>query len=89
MVLVGMISFVSAANTTSSIVLLASRDTQTLSILALNLGGAATGQIEEAGIISLIILVLSLGVALPMRALALRLGVRHDLKIDVSEAHPS
>jgi len=85
MVLVGMLSFVAAANTTSSIILLASQNTQTLATLALTIGSPANGQLEEAGILSLIILVLSLGVALPMRSLARRMGVRHDLRIDASE----
>jgi len=78
MVLVGMINFVAAAGATSSVVLLASRDTTTLSLLALQLG-ASGGRLEEASIISVIIAILTVGVALPMRALALRLGVRHDV----------
>ncbi len=78
MVLVGMINFVAAAGATSSVVLLASRDTTTLSLLALELG-ASGGRLEEASIISVIIALLTVGVALPMRALALRLGVRHDV----------
>jgi iron(III) transport system permease protein len=76
MVLVGMLSFVHAANTTASIVLLASRDTTTLSILSLQLG--ASGQVEEGGIISLIIMALSLGLALPVRLLAIRLGLPRE-----------
>ena len=78
MVLVGMINFVAAAGATSSVVLLASRDTATLSLLALEFG-ASGGLLEEASIISVIIAVLTIGVALPMRALALRVGVRHDV----------
>lgn len=78
MVLVGMLNFVSAAGATSSIVLLASHDTTTLSLLALQYG-AAGAKIEEAGIISLVITFLTLGLALPFRAVARRLGVRHDL----------
>ncbi len=73
-----MINFVAAAGATSSVVLLASRDTTTLSLLALQLG-ASGGRLEEASIISVIIAILTVGVALPMRALALRLGVRHDV----------
>jgi iron(III) transport system permease protein len=80
MVLVGMINFVHAAGATSSIILLASQDTQTLSLLALHYGASRGGQLEEAGIISLIILILTMAVALPFRHLALRLGVRHDMK---------
>jgi iron(III) transport system permease protein len=75
MVLVGMLSFVHAANTTSSIVLLASRDTETLSVVSLRIGSG--GQVEEGGIISLIVMVLSLGAALPIRTFALRSGIHH------------
>ncbi len=77
MVLVGMLNFVAAASMTSNVILLASRETNTLSILALQFS-ASGANLEEAGIISLIIMLLTMGVALPMRALALRLGVRHD-----------
>jgi iron(III) transport system permease protein len=79
MVLIGMMNFVSAANMVSSIVLLASRETKTLSILALEYGGGQGTRLEEAGIISLLVLVLTMGVALPIRVFARRLGVRHDL----------
>jgi len=82
MVLIGMLNFVSAAGVTSSIILLASRDTKTLSILTLELAYGMAGRLEAAGIISLVIMVLTLGLALPMRALALRMGVRHDLRAD-------
>ena len=80
MVLVGMINFVSAVGVTSSIILLASQDTQTLSLLALHYGASRWRQLEEAGIISLVILFITVAVALPFRSLALRLGVRHDIK---------
>jgi len=86
MVLVGMMNFVSAAGTTSSVILLASNDTQTLSLLALQMGAARGGQLEEAGIISLIILLMTVCVALPFRTLALRLGVRHDVSAAKSDA---
>ena len=79
MVLVGMMNFVQAANVTSSIILLASHDTETLSILALRYAYEQGGQIEEAGIVSLVIMALTMIVALPFRSLALRLGVRHDI----------
>jgi iron(III) transport system permease protein len=87
MVLIGMLAFVSAANTTSTIVLLASRQTTTLSLLALQYG-AAGSRLEEAGIISLAIMVLTLSIALPFRILARRLGVRHDMTTDEATAPP-
>jgi iron(III) transport system permease protein len=78
MVLVGMLNFVLAAGMTSSIILLASRETTTLSILALEWGSGALDEFEAAGIIGLITTVLTLSAALPLRYLALRMGVRHD-----------
>ncbi len=81
MVLVGMLNFVAAAAMVSNVVLLSSHDTTTLSILALQFG-ASGGKLEEAGIISLIVMVMTMGVALPARSLALRLGVRHDVARD-------
>lgn len=80
MVLIGTLSFVSAAGMTSSIVLLASRDTTTLSLLALQYGSGSAGRLEEAGIVSVIIMLLTLGIALPVRLVAIRMGVRHDMR---------
>lgn len=85
MVLIGMMNFVAAANMVSSIVLLASRQTKTLSILALEYGGGQGLRPEEAGIISLIVLVLTLVVALPIRSVARRMGVKHDLPAGSSQ----
>jgi ABC-type Fe3+ transport system permease subunit len=79
MVLIGMLNFVGAANATSSVILLSSRNTETLSLLALEFGSGNLGRFEEALIISLIIMVMSLGLALPIRLLALRMSVRHDM----------
>ena len=76
LILVGTLNFVIAANTTSSIILLASRDTKTLSILALQNAGR-DGSPEAAGIISIFIIVLTVGVATLARAFGLRLGVQH------------
>jgi iron(III) transport system permease protein len=78
MVLVGLLNFVAAAGATASIILLASYNSTSLSILGLQF--AAGGQIEEGGVVSIIIMVLSLGVALPARAFATRIGLRHDMK---------
>ena len=78
MVLVGMLSFVGAANTTSSVILLASQSTTTLSILSLQIGSGDVGQVEAGGIISLIIMAMSLALALPARILAQRLSLKQD-----------
>jgi iron(III) transport system permease protein len=80
MVLVGLLNFVMAAGATASIILLASYNTTSLSILGLQF--AAGGQVEDGGIVSLVILALSLGVALPARLLATRIGLRHDMRLN-------
>jgi iron(III) transport system permease protein len=77
MILIGMMHFVIAAQATSHIVLLATRDTITLSLLALEFASGGTTQREEAGIIGLIIVAMTVSVALVARAFGSRLGVRH------------
>jgi iron(III) transport system permease protein len=77
MILIGMMHFVIAAQATSHIVLLATRDTITLSLLALEFASGGTTQREEAGIIGLIIVAMTVSVALVARGLGSRLGVRH------------
>ncbi|MEE8284081.1 MAG: hypothetical protein V3R63_03745, partial [Alphaproteobacteria bacterium] len=76
--LLAVLNFVSAAGVTSSIILLASRETITLSLLALRLTTELADQREAASIVSIFIVVLTVGMAIPLRALSLRLGVRHD-----------
>ncbi|MCH7481296.1 MAG: iron ABC transporter permease [Chloroflexi bacterium] len=78
MVLIGMLNFIAAASTTSSIILLASRDTITLSILGLEWASPELGRTENAGIISLVVMVYTLTLALIGRHYALKMGVRHD-----------
>lgn len=77
--LLAVLNFVSAAGVTSSIILLASRETITLSLLALRLTTELADQREAASIVSIFIVVLTVGMAIPLRALGLRLGVRHDV----------
>ncbi len=77
--LLAVLNFVSAAGVTSSIILLASRETITLSLLALRLTTELADQREAASIVSIFIVVLTVGIALPLRAISLRLGVRHDV----------
>ena len=77
MIMIAVMNFVIAANTTTSIILLASRQTKTLSILALELmtsGDAA--QYEAAGIVSLIIVTLTMTVAVVARKLGYGIGIR-------------
>jgi iron(III) transport system permease protein len=78
LILIGMMHFVIAAQATSHVVLLATRDTITLSLLALEFASGGTAQREEAGIIGLIIVLMTVGVALVARSFGSRVGVRHE-----------
>jgi iron(III) transport system permease protein len=73
LVLLSVMAFVSAAGATSSIILLASRDTITLSLLALEMASS-----EAASIISIFVILLTVGSALAVRALGSRVGLRRD-----------
>lgn len=77
--LLAVLNFVSAAGVTSSIILLASRETITLSLLALRMTTELADQREAASIVSIFIVLLTVGIAIPLRSLSLRLGVRHDV----------
>lgn len=77
LVVLGVFSFVTAANTTSSIVLLATRNTLTLSLMALEMMTNEQGrQLEAAGIVSLIIIAMTVGVALLARSFGFHVGIR-------------
>ena len=81
LVLIGTINFVLSAQATASIILLASRGTTTLSILALEKMTHADGTLlEQAGIVSLFIVGMTVIVALVARRFGLVLGVRHDVR---------
>ena len=89
LILLATLNFVIAAGTTSSIVLLASRDTITLSLLALEFASPGIGQREEASIVGLFIIVLTVGLATVARAFGLRLGVRHEQRANERRAEAS
>ncbi len=77
MVLIGTINFVIAAGSTSSLILLASRETMTLAILALEyMTTDASASREVAGIISLVVIVMTAGLAIFARWLGYRIGVK-------------
>ena len=78
LILLGVMNFTYAASTTSSIILIASADTMTLSIMALEMASPSIGLWEEASIVSIVIIVLTVGVALVARRFGLRFGVRHQ-----------
>ena len=76
LILLGTLHFVAAATTTSSIILLATRGTYTLSILALEYASPGVNLKEEAGIISLIIMAVTVAGALLARFMTRRLGLQ-------------
>ena len=78
MVLIGTLNFVFAAQATASIILIASRDTVTLSILALELMTRSDGAaLEEAGIVSMVLILMTMVVALSARYFGMRMGISH------------
>jgi iron(III) transport system permease protein len=70
-----MLSFVITSGTTSTIILLASRDTTTLSLLALEYGAEGFGNREAATVISLVIIGITCVIASILRAF----GQRHSV----------
>ena len=78
--LLAVLNFTSAAGATAPIILLASRETMTLSLLALELSSPGINNREAASIISIFIIAITVIGALGVRALGLRLGVRHDMQ---------
>lgn len=77
LVLMGILNFVIAAGSTGSVILLASRETVTLSLLALEYMTTSTGSAREvAGIISLFIVAMTAGLALIARRFGFQVGVK-------------
>jgi hypothetical protein len=86
LVLLAVLNFTSAAGATAPIILLASRETMTLSLLALELSSPGINNREAASIISIFIIGITITGALMVRALGLRLGGRHDMAAGLSAA---
>jgi iron(III) transport system permease protein len=86
LVLLAVMNFVSAAGATSSIILLASRDTMTLSLMALELSSTAVSNREAASIISIFIIAFTVAGAILVRYLGRRIGVRHDMHAEPAGA---
>ena len=78
LILLGTLHFVTAATTSSSIILLATRGTYTLSLLALEYGSPGVNLKEAAGIISLVIMAITITGALIARRLTRRLGLQRS-----------
>jgi len=84
LMLLAVMNFVSAAGATSSIILLASRNTMTLSLMALELSSTAVSNREAASIISIFIIAFTLTGALIIRYFGRRLGVHHDMHVNAA-----
>ncbi len=82
LMLLAVTSFVHAAGATSSIILLASRDTMTLSLMALELSSISVNNREAASIISIFIIGLTVTGAVIVRYFGQRMGVRHDVRMN-------
>ena len=76
MVLVAVLKFMFAAQQTAPIILLATSETRTLSLLALD--QVAAGYREVASITIIFIMLLTLGVAMVARSFGLKVGVRAE-----------
>ncbi|NIO08072.1 MAG: ABC transporter permease subunit [Deltaproteobacteria bacterium] len=77
LVLIGTMNFVIASGTTASIILLASRDSTTLSILILEWLLPGSGRREAAAVVQTILGTITVAVALIARRYGIVLGVRH------------
>ncbi len=76
MVMVGVIKFMFAAQHNSAIILLATSETRTLSLLALD--QVAAGYREVASITIIMVTVLTLGLAVVARSFGLKVGIRAE-----------
>ena len=89
LVLLAVMNFVAASGATSSIILLASRDTMTLSLMALELSSNAVGNREAASILSIFIISFTVTGALLVRYFGRRFGVRHEMHAGPSGNTPA
>jgi iron(III) transport system permease protein len=89
LMLLAVMNFVIAAGATSNIILLASRDTRTLSLMALELSTVGVSDREAASIISIFIIGITLIGAILIRTFGLRVGVRHDIAAGLGTAAPA
>ena len=77
LVLIGLLNFNIAANTTASIILLASRETTTLSLIVLEWLLPDQGLREKAAVVQIILGGITFSTALAARHYGLKLGVHH------------
>ena len=78
LIAVGLMTFVTAVNEVSGVVLLASADLRTLSLLSLDYIMGGRPQKEAAAVVTIVMLVLCVGVALIARGFGIRLGAASD-----------
>jgi iron(III) transport system permease protein len=76
LIVVAAIKFMYAANAASNVILLATSETRTLSLLALNF--VADGQRESATVITVVITAITTAVAILVRTLGLNIGIRSN-----------
>ena len=86
LILLMTLNFTIAAGTVSSIILIADRGTMTLSLLALEYADPGIGRREEASIVGLFIMAMTVGLASTARAFGLKLGIRHDVRATAARA---
>ncbi len=75
LMLVGVMNFISAARDIASVALIATAETKTLALVQLDF--MVEGRYETAAVVSLVVVLMSTGVALVARALGLRVGIRN------------
>lgn len=75
LILLAVINFVLAAGATSNIILLASRDTMTLSLMALE--AVAVGNREDASIVGIFVTAITMAGAFMVRRVGLQFGINH------------
>ncbi|MDH3240909.1 MAG: iron ABC transporter permease [Alphaproteobacteria bacterium] len=75
LLLVGVMNFISAARDIASVALIATAETKTLALVQLDF--MVEGRYETAAVVSLVVVLMSTGVALLARAFGLRVGIRN------------
>jgi iron(III) transport system permease protein len=75
LLLVGVMNFISAARDVASVALLATGETKTLALLQLDF--MVEGRYETAAVVSLVVILMTTGVAVLARSLGLRIGIRN------------
>jgi iron(III) transport system permease protein len=75
LLLVGVMNFIGAARDVASVALVATADTKTLALLQLDY--MVEGRYEAGAVASLVVVVMSTGIALLARGFGLRIGIRN------------